>query len=280
MDQLSAGTVIGGEFRVERLLAVGGMGEVYLARHLAAETSVFALKVLSADLVRSQRSIERFKNELRAVQKIDHPNVMRAHGYLSDGGCHALILEYVDGLDLTSLPQRDRLAPSDVLDLLTQVTAGLRAIHAAGIIHRDLKPDNIIIRRDGVVKISDFGVARLDTGVTLTPMGGMVGTARYLAPEYLETGDCDARGDLFALGVIGYELLTRVSPFGTDDRLQVLMARHRAPVTPIRELAPSVPRELAQVVERAMSRKVTQRFLSAESLYQALVDLQRGDEWE
>ena len=272
MEELHTGTIVGGSFAIDRLVAQGGMGSVYRARHVTDQTSVFALKVLAPEFVNSTRSIERFKNEFRAAQQINHPNVMRAHGYLCDGAVHALVLEYIEGSDLTELQRKGRLKEQAIVQILLQVADGLSAIHAAGIIHRDLKPENIILRQDGIVKISDFGVARLGGSATLTPMGGMVGTARYLPPEYLETGDCDARGDIFALGVIGYELLTRVSPFGTDDRLRTIIERHRRGVTPLRELAPEVSPKLAAVIERAMARKVTQRFLTAKEFSTALAE--------
>lgn len=270
MNGLRAGAVVGGALQVDRVVAHGGMGTVYVARDLADTTAIYALKVLDHDLVSSPRSIERFKNEFKAVQRIDHQNVVRAHGYVVDGDTHALILEYVDGVDLVEVSRRRRFSPTDVADILVQASAGLAAIHRAGIIHRDLKPENIILRKDGVVKISDFGVARICSGLTLTPMGAMVGTARYLPPEYLETGDSDERGDVFALGVIGYELLTRVSPFGSDDRLPSIIQRHRRPVTPLQELAPEVPEELAHIIETAMARKVAQRYASAEAFHGAL----------
>lgn len=276
MEGLRTGAVVGGALKVDRVVAQGGMGTVYLARDLTDTTAMYALKVLDHDLVSSPRSIERFKNECKAVQHIEHPNVMRAHGYIVDGDTHALILEYVDGIDLVEVSRQRRFSPVEVAEILVQASAGLAAIHRAGIIHRDLKPENLILRKDGIVKISDFGVARICSGLTLTPMGAMVGTARYLPPEYLETGDSDERGDVFALGVIGYELMTRVSPYGSDDRLTAIIQRHRRPVTPLRELAPEVPPELARVIETAMARKVAQRYPTAEAFHGALASWLRA----
>ena len=137
-------------------------------------------------------------------------------------------MEFVDGSDLSEMMRRNRVDWRRAVEILLQIASGLDAIHKAGIVHRDLKPENMLIATDGTVKISDFGVARLKGSITLTQAGAMVGTPKYVSPEYIETGECDHRGDIYALGVIGFELLAGRSPFRSTTRVSMMMERFKS----------------------------------------------------
>jgi serine/threonine protein kinase len=186
-------------------------------------------------------------------------------------------MEYVSGGDLLSLIKREPLTPEKSARFLNQIASALEAIHAAGIVHRDLKPENILITTDEQVKLADFGVARLRGSQTLTQAGAMVGTPKYIPPEYLETGESDHRGDIFALGVLGYEMLSGVSPFPDDSRELLATRRHTLKPPPLVKVAPHCPPELALIIERAMSPNLAQRYQSATDLRR---DIERflGDE--
>lgn len=280
MLELKTGDLVGGRYEVVRLIGTGGMGAVYCAADLEKGGASVALKVLHPLVTHSQRNRERFKNEAKAARRLVHPNIVQAGDIVEDGSLLAMTMEFIEGEDLLGRMRRGPIRPIEAAGILAQVAEGLAAIHAEGIIHRDLKPENILIRTDGLVKISDFGVARLQGGVTLTPDGMMVGTAKYLSPEYIETGDCDHRGDIFALGVLGYEMISGRSPFSSDLRITALHARIKTRVPALQDVAPWCPLDLAQVIEKSMNVRLTQRYISAKlvaaDLDSAVGRLQQG----
>ncbi len=268
--ELACGSLLLGRYEVGRCLGSGGMGSVYLAMDRQNRTLV-ALKEISPAVWAQPGIKERFKNEVTAQTGIAHQNVVRALDYISEGSIQALVVEFIDGGDLAARMGRGRLPIDEVLSILMQCAAGLKAIHASGVVHRDLKPENILLTREGQVKITDFGVAGLGRASTLTKTGTIVGTAKYVAPEFIEMGECDLRGDLYALGVIAFELISGVSPFKSGDLNGLIMERFK---TTIREdllvLAPECPRELVRIVTKMMSLSLAQRHQSAADL---LVDL-------
>lgn len=293
MATLQPGTAIAGMYEVQRLLGRGGFSSVYLVSEQRDPSRVLALKVLDRKAIQDERHIKRFRQEIRVLQSIRHPNVIVAHELIELGDLIAYTMDYIDGDLLAHRMQSTprswaldspRHAPSiasgpggataarripvalpctHVAELMRQICCGLEAIHRAGIVHRDLKPENIMISRAGEVKLFDFGVVRFMGAATLTPEGVMVGTAKYLAPEYIEVGDCDHRADLFALGAMGYEMVSGVAPYADDGRMATLLRRLQTKVTPLQQVAPNVPRTFAAIVERAMEIKLGLRYQSA-----------------
>jgi serine/threonine protein kinase len=179
-------------------------------------------------------------------------------------------MEYVEGSSLRSMLRSGPLDVQFVVTLLLQIAAGLEAVHAEGIVHRDLKPENILVSKKGEVKIGDFGVARLSNAQSVTHVNALVGTADYVAPEYIETGECDARGDIYAVGVIGYEMLAGHSPFPAVQSAAALAERFATKPQPLFTAAPRCPRNVAAVIERAMEHKLAARYQSATELRAAL----------
>ncbi len=276
MVTLEAGTLFAGRYEVIRQLGAGGMGAVYLACDPNERTFQVAIKVLYPGTLQSTKSRERFRNEITASYRIKHRNVVRAYEYFDAEDVQAYAMEYIDGGDLLEQLRAGRMACSEAVLILTQIASALEAIHKAGIVHRDLKPENILITKQGEVKITDFGVARLRESRTLTNAGSMVGTPKYLAPEYVETGECDGRGDIFAIGVIAYELLSGTSPFGKDFKPQQVLDRLKMRIPPLQEVAPGCPAQLAAIVHMAMSLKVRERYQNATALREDLERLQAG----
>jgi len=273
---LETGHLFGGRYRILEAIGAGGMGAVYLACDCNREDFKVALKVLYPGIVKTRETRERFRNEIIASYRVNHPNVVQAYEYFDEGDLQAYAMEYVDGGDLLLRMKNAPLPPSYVISLLKQVASGLGAFHREGIVHRDLKPENILVTSDGVVKITDFGVARLRGASTLTEEGAMVGTPKYLAPEYVELGECDHRGDIYALGVIGYELLAGVSPFREESRVSLMVERlnHNAP--PLRKAAPHCPVPLTKVIHKAMNLSVNRRYQSADELVHDLELVEQG----
>jgi len=253
------------------------MGCVYLARDLRDPEFYVAWKVVHPGILESASTRERFRNELVAAFKINHPNIIKAYEFFDGADIQAYAMEFVGGGDLLQRLKREPLSPRAATQYLRQIAAALSAIHAAGIVHRDLKPENILLTHDDTIKIADFGVARMHGSRTLTQPGGMVGTPKYLAPEYLETGEADHRGDIYALGIIGYELITGCSPFPANSKDMLLARRGTVSIPPLRQLAPHCPEDLARIIERAMSINLARRFQTADELRRELERFELGE---
>lgn len=269
---LQPGTVISGRYEVVKCLGQGSMGLVYACRHRELQGHLFALKVLFPEVAQDRVAAQRFMNEVVASYSVSHPNVVRAYEYIRDGDLVAYAMEYVGGGDLADrLGNRDQLiSVPEIVRLVSQMCLGVQAIHRAGIVHRDLKPENILITKDGQVKIADFGIARTGHGPKLTEHGGVVGTIDYVSPEYMLNAQVDWRSDIYALGILAYEMTTGESPFRGDSVYATMTKRLKSdPVLPS-QLRPECPPELDRIILRAMHREVEQRYQSAFEMYEDL----------
>ena len=225
MDQTLArppvGRVLDGRYRVESLIATGGMATVYLGTDTRLDRTV-ALKVMHAELANDEDFVRRFVGEARSVARLSHPNVVAVYDQGADGRTLYLAMEYVPGRTLRDLMnERGRLRPRDALDIMDGVLAGLGAAHAAGIAHRDVKPENVLLTSGHSVKVADFGLARMMAGTSHTKTGLLIGTAAYLAPEQVSRGTADARTDVYAAGIMLFEMLTGTQPHTADTPLAV-----------------------------------------------------------
>lgn len=272
MRTVVIGSVLSARYEVIDELGSGGMGAVFLARDTRNEGTIVALKVLYPHVSRSVEAKERFANEARVAALVKHKNVAEAIEFFESDNVCAFVMEYIDGGDLLSRMQRDGLRWDEIIDLLQQIAAGLEAMHKAGIIHRDLKPENILLTKEGVVKITDFGVARVEGSGGLTQHGLMVGTPKYLAPEYIEMGEVDQRGDIYALGVIAFELCAGRSPFRVGER-RSLADRFKIDEEAVASLSRRCPPDLYRVIGKAMSVSLMSRYQSAGELLEELIEL-------
>ncbi|GEM_PF-1256794 len=278
---LQPGTVFGGRYEIVRCIGTGGMGAVYLACDPEYREFLVALKILYPGIVQSKEARERFRNEIVASYRVNHRNVVRAFEYFDSDESQAFAMEHIDGGDLGDLmsahSKSQPMTIQEVIEILIQIASGLEAIHKEGIVHRDLKPENVLLTKDKIVKISDFGVARLRGSVTLTAAGSMVGTPKYVSPEYVELGECDQRSDIYAAGIIGYELIAGESPFKSDSRLSIMMERFNFKPQQLKEHAPHCPPELVRVIAKAMSVDVVDRYHAASQLVYDLDCIKRGE---
>lgn len=279
MLSFETGKLIADHYKVVRTIGAGGMGAVYLASDEKIKNFFIALKVLYPGLLKTPASRERFRNEITALLKINNPNVVRAFEYFDYEEMQGYSMEYVDGGDLFELMQHGPISSSETIGILKQIANGLMAVHKEGIVHRDLKPENILITADKVVKISDFGVARLREAATLTKEGLMVGTPKYIPPEYVEVGESDARGDLYAIGVIAYEMVAGHPPFKEHTNTSMLvLERFKSPHEPLSKTAPTCPSSLVRIIEKAMTVQVMRRYQNASELFTDLSLAEQGKE--
>ncbi|GAB2955081.1 Stk1 family PASTA domain-containing Ser/Thr kinase [Streptomyces heilongjiangensis] len=247
------GQVLDGRYRVEARIAVGGMATVYRAVDTRLDR-VLALKVMHPTLAADGSFVERFIREAKSVARLSHPNVVGVFDQGTDGSYVYLAMEYVAGCTLRDvLRERGALQPRAALDILEPILAALGAAHRAGFVHRDMKPENVLIGDDGRVKVADFGLVRAVDTVTSTT-GTVLGTVAYLAPEQLEHGTTDTRVDVYACGVMLYEMLTGGKPHGGDTPAQVLYHALHDDVPPPSAAVPGLPYELDELVASATAR--------------------------
>jgi serine/threonine-protein kinase len=223
------------------------------------------MKVLFPEIAQDRVAAARFRNEISASYGVSHPHVIRAYEYVRDGDLVAYTMEYVGGGDLAErLGRTDEIIPiPECVRIFAQMCSGVQAIHDAGIVHRDLKPENIFLTKDNTVKIGDFGIARAGSGPRLTEHGGVVGTIEYVSPEYMLNSQVDWRSDIYAMGILAFEMVTREAPFTGDTVYAKMTKRLRNDPPPPSQFRPECPKELDKIILRAMARNPDERFQSA-----------------
>src|SRR5215470_4369969 len=266
-----------GRYEIVREVGHGAMGVVYEALDPTIGRKV-ALKAIRFDAIgtTADEAARRFKNEARAAGGLSHPNIVTVYDAGEDGGNLYLAMEFIYGATLDSVLKTERrLSPARTLDIIRQVCAGLDSAHRKGIVHRDVKPGNVMISGDGVVKITDFGIARAGEVMTLT--GQVVGTPNYMSPEQVVGSQLDGRSDLFSAGVMLYEMITGERPF-EGQSITTIMYKivHETPVPP-RKLDSSIHPGLSFVIEKALQKSPDARFQNGAELTQALENFRTAD---
>ncbi|MFF1766142.1 Stk1 family PASTA domain-containing Ser/Thr kinase [Streptomyces sp. NPDC058249] len=269
------GHVLDGRYRVDARIAVGGMATVYRALDTRLDR-VLALKVMHPALAADGSFVERFIREAKSVARLAHPNVVQVFDQGTDGSYVYLAMEYIAGCTLRDvLRDRGALQPRAALDILEPVLAALGAAHRAGFVHRDMKPENVLIGDDGRVKVADFGLVRAVDTVTNTT-GAVLGTVSYLAPEQIEHGTADTRVDVYACGVVLYEMLTGAKPHSGDSPAQVLYQHLNADVPAPSAAVPGLPYALDELVATATARNPEVRPHDAVALLGLVLEARAG----
>lgn len=263
-----AGRVLGGRYLLLSLIAQGGMGEVWKARDRVTGR-ILAAKVLRPELSGQELSLSRLRIEARNAMSVEHPNIANVLDSGEENGRGWIIMELVEGRPLTDyLRGGQSLAPEYLMPILMQIAMALGAAAQAGVVHRDIKPANVLIRPDGMVKLTDFGISRTDSQIDLTADGMVMGTAQYLPPEQAMGEKATSLGDLYALGVIAYEAAAGVRPFTGKSQVDIAFAHVNEPVP---ALPDTVPAPLAQVIYRLLDKDPQQRPASGSALVRELV---------
>ena len=278
---LTANTTLS-HYRIASKIGAGGMGEVYLAEDTKLERRV-ALKILPDEFAGDPERMRRFVQEARSASALNHPNIITIHEIGDCEGSHFITTEYVEGETLSRRLQGEPMSQRSTLDVAIQIASALQAAHDAGIVHRDIKPDNVMIRPDGVVKLLDFGIAKLteknrgpadeDAATAIksgTSPGMIVGTAAYMSPEQARGKQIDHRTDIFSFGVVLYEMLSLRHPFEGENSMDVIGSiLHKEP-TPIRQLLPGIPQDIERLITKTLRKDREERYQTAKDL---LIDL-------
>ncbi|MEU5881714.1 Stk1 family PASTA domain-containing Ser/Thr kinase [Spirillospora sp. NPDC047279] len=270
------GQVLDGRYRIESRVARGGMATVYVARDLRLDR-VIALKVMHSHLAADDDFVRRFIGEAKAAAALSHPNVVAVYDQRTDGEHVFLVMEYVPGRTLRDLlSERGRLGPRAALEIMQPVLAALGAAHRGGLVHRDVKPENVLITDDGQVKVADFGLARAESASKMTKTGLIIGTVGYLAPEQVLSGNADVRSDVYAAGVLMFELITGRLPHEGDSPLAVAYKHVNEVVPAPSTLVPGLTPEIDLLVTRATSHDPARRPQDANQYLAAAAEVYGG----
>jgi len=257
---VSSGVLLNGRYRLEERIASGGMGDVWKGTDEVLDR-VVAIKIMLDALMEEKGFAERFRAEARTMATINHPGVVRIYDFGSDQVAY-LIMEYVEGEPLSKTLNRvGRLTPTRTMSLIAQAAEALQAAHDKGIVHRDVKPGNLLVRPNGTLVLTDFGIARAAAAAQLTATGAVLGTASYIAPEQASGSPATVLSDVYSLGIVAYQCLSGHRPFEGDTPLEIAMKHVTGTARPLPE---DVPKPIRQVVERAMSKEPSVRWGSAE----------------
>ncbi|GAB4429531.1 MAG: Stk1 family PASTA domain-containing Ser/Thr kinase [Chloroflexi bacterium OHK40] len=262
--------VLDGRYELERKIGEGGMARIYAGRDLRLNRRV-AIKIPHSHYLSEPDFLERFRHEAQAAAMLTHPNIVDVYDVGRDGDIHYIVMEFVEGTDLKTIINREApLAVARAVGLAQQIAAGLHAAHRAGMVHRDIKPQNVIVTPDGRAHITDFGVAKSHLSTALTETGVSFGTVDYLSPEQAQGRPATPQSDVYALGVVLYEMLTGRLPFTGDSSVAVAMKHVTEPPPPPRRLNPQIPLGLEALVLRALAKDPSQRPQGAQQFAQLL----------
>jgi len=259
---IAAGSLVAGRYEILDRVSEGGMATVFRARRLADGQTV-ALKVLREQFGSDVEFIARFEREARAVSELSHPHMVRVYDSGADGDVHFIAMEYVEGENLKDLIRRhETLPPARALEIAAQVAEALEYAHARGIVHRDIKPQNILLTREGRVKVTDFGIARAMSQATITHTGTVLGSVQYLSPEQARGAPVGPSTDIYSLGVVLYEMVTGTLPFEGDSPIATALAHVNQPPPPPRSRAPALPVRVEGIILFALAKSPARRYRS------------------
>lgn len=260
-----------GRYQIIKELGKGSMGVVYQAHDPNLDVLV-ALKVLRQDRVVSEAFVRRFLSEGKALGRLDCANIVRVYNVDEASGTVYIVMEFIEGESLNEVMKKKRLSPEEIINIGVTVAETLAYAHQKGIVHRDIKPSNILIRSDGWLKITDFGIAHIEDAYASeqTQAGEILGTPAYMSPEQVMSRPVDGRSDLFSLGIILYELCTGIRPFGGENLAAIFKAITQDEPARITSINPSIPQDLARVIMKCLKKNPDARFESGNALSEAL----------
>lgn len=278
---ITKGQRINDRYEVIRSIGEGGMANVYLGYDTILDRNV-AIKVLRGDLSNDEKFVRRFQREALSASSLAHPNIVEMYDVGEDDGIYYIVMEYVEGKTLKQLlKKRGTLTLSEAIDIMSQLTDGMAHAHDSYIIHRDLKPQNIMIKDDGQIKITDFGIAMALNSTQLTQTNSVMGSVHYLPPEQASGKGCTIKSDIYSMGIIFYELLSGSLPFRGDNAVEIALKHMREPLPSLREENSAIPQSIENIIRKATAKNPKNRYESARSMHEDLLtalDDERMDE--
>lgn len=271
-----AGRKVLNRYKIVEKIGGGGMSVVWKAYDLVLDRNV-ALKILRPEMSEDEDFIRRFRREAQSVASLSHPSIVGIYDVGEDRGLYFIVMELIEGQTLRDkLKAEGKLEVQEALQIAAEICEALSHAHARRIIHRDIKPQNILLTRQGHVKVADFGIARALGGISTTSRDVVIGSAPYISPEQAKNGVVSTRSDLYSLGVVMYEMLSGKPPFGGDSAVAVALQHVEAEAAPLWEKNPSIPRSVDDLVSKAMVKNPDERFQSAEEMLRAIQAVQAG----
>ena len=265
---IQIGKIFAGRYRIVKQIGRGGMADVYLAKDLILDGEEVAVKVLRTNYQTDPIAVARFQREARAMADLDHPHIVRITDIGEEDGQQYLAMEYVAGLDLKRyIKEHYPLPIEEAVRIMGQILLAMRLAHAKGIIHRDLKPQNILLTPDGTAKVTDFGIAVAFAETSLTQTNSMLGSVHYLSPEQARGSKATIQSDIYAMGIIFFEMLTGHIPYDGDSAVTIALQHFQKPLPSVIAENPSVPQSLENVVIKATAKKLTDRYQTVSEMY-------------
>ena len=268
---LSKGQKINERYEIVKSIGEGGMANVYLAQDSILDRKV-AVKVLRGDLSADDKFIRRFQREAQSVSNLSHQNIVEVYDVGEEDGNHYIVMEYIDGKTLKQLlKKRETLTLTEVIDIMTQLTDGIAHAHESYIIHRDIKPQNIMIEDNGLIKITDFGIAMALNATQLTQTNSVMGSVHYLPPEQASGKGATIKSDIYSLGILMYELLTGSVPFKGDNAVEIALKHMKDKIPSIRKQNPAIPQSVENILLKAAAKNPRNRYDSAKDMHEDFI---------
>lgn len=260
------GTLLVNRYELLEKIGEGGMGIVYKAKCTLLNRFV-AIKILKVELSDYEDFITRFKREANSIASLSHPNIVNVYDAGSENNINFIVMEYINGKTLKQvIKKKVKLSALNTLDIALQIAKALECAHKNNIIHRDIKPENILITEDNIVKLTDFGIAKIADSVTLTNSNKIIGSVHYISPEQAKGKSVDCRTDIYSLGIVMYEMITGRVPYNAEISISVAMMHIQEPVIPPKEINTDIPENINQVILKALEKEPINRFQTAKEL--------------
>ncbi len=265
------GQKINDRYEVIKTIGEGGMANVYLARDVILDRNV-AVKVLRGDLSTDEKFVRRFQREALSASSLSHPNIVEIYDVGEDDGNYYIVMEYIDGKNLKQLlKKRGNLTVSEVIDIMLQITSAMSVAHDSLIIHRDLKPQNILIKEDGEIKITDFGIAMALNATHLTQTNSAMGSVHYFPPEQASGKGATLKSDVYSLGIMMFELLTGELPFRGDNAVEIALKHLKEPIPSVRSINSNIPQSVENIIITATAKNAKNRYNNANEMHEDLL---------
>ena len=274
---IEKGQKINDRYEIIKSIGEGGMANVYLAYDTILDRRV-AIKVLRGDLSNDEKFVRRFQREALSASSLSHPNIVEMYDVGEDNGIYYIVMEYIEGVTLKQLiKKRGALTLSEAIDIMLQITDGISQAHDSYIIHRDLKPQNIMIKEDGTIKITDFGIAMALNSTQLTQTNSVMGSVHYLPPEQASGKGSTIRSDIYSMGILFYEILTGSLPFKGENAVEIALKQMRDEIPSVRKKNPAIPQSVENVIIKATAKNPKNRYSDSKEMHADLLTVLNDD---